>query len=187
MRLEAGGDWLEACVDMVHGEDQYTLSLDVEVEAEDGAPGGGAGGREAGTGAEGEAEAAVEACMPQLRVRILSDCALEVLDSDGGGGGHSATYEWRAPANSVEQVFERTLLRQAEVRPEVLLQAGERPSAAEMAATASHVLQEVLRRAMALAAAAGTREVTGGMANAVLDEVEREFGLRPRSRPPPPP
>ena len=215
LRLEAGGGWIEAYVDMVHGEDQYTLSLDVELEmdaeaeAEDGqqqgeagqqAPGaaaehaaacGTAVGQRAGKAADGgaatdaeeETEAEAQAaCMPPLRVRILSDCALEVLDSDGGGGGPDTTREWRAPAATVEQMFERGLLRHAEKKPEVLLQGRELPSAAEMAAQATRLLEATLRRAVERAKAAGTYEVTVDMANDALDEVEREFGLPPRSK-----
>jgi hypothetical protein len=210
LRLEAGGDWIEAYVDMVHGEDQYTLSLDVELEmeaeAEDGQQQGEAGQQAPGVAAEdaaacgsageqrvglaansGAATGADEetgaeaACMPQLRVHILSDCALEVLDSDGGGGGPDTTREWRAPAATAEQMFERGLLRHAEKKPEVLLQGRELPSAAEMAAQATRLLEATLRRAVERAKAAGTYEVTVDMANDALDEVEREFGLPPRS------
>ena len=280
VRMEAGGDWLSAFVDMVHGDDQYTIAVLVDLAMEEGEegleeegeerereeaaagqqaevgaavaraaaaaaadgiaegtaePGGSASAADcAAEGGGGEQEAAHEAAqvhepvqeqeqkpcvaadeadeldsavaeglaavaearargdMPQLRVRILSDSAFEVLDSDGGSSdssGSTMTGAWRLPATSLAEIFERQLLRQAERRPEVLLrqqqqQQGARvlPSAAEVAAAASWMLEEAVRRAIAMAAEAGSREVTEEMATVAMAEVASEAGLPPLSK-----
>ena len=185
LRQEPGSGWLHFEVSEVHGDEhQYTLQHtddDYEVarlgllpDEEAAAAGDSSGG---GTEA---AEAEVVVC--QVRIRLLSDSALEVLDSDGSSSQPADIWQWRQAAGSLEQLLERGLLQMAERGP---LPAGvELPTAADAAAAAADKLREVITRATQQAHEAGTLTITLDMVNAVMAQMAHEMGQPPPPLPP---
>ena len=127
------GGWVAVQVADVHPDHQYTLVVH-PAEEYDAAPeqaeaDAAAGAADAGQGpadAEGDEVLA-------LRVRIVSDSLLEVLDSDGSEPeGGSERCQWRPAPTSLSQMFSNAFLDIARRQP--LPRGVELPSADDMAA-----------------------------------------------------
>lgn len=126
-----------------------------------------------------------------MRVRILSENELEEVedgegDSDGddGGGEPAPRWLWRwSPAN-LQQMFSRAFVRLAEAQPrrglEVAATSG--ASADELGGAMARGLEEMLRRAVAQTAEAGTHVVTAEIAREAIEDVASELGLPPPRR-----
>ena len=142
---EAHGDHQYTLV--VHQTDEYDAAVvQPEAGAAAGAPvaagGGDAGapdGQAAGSAAAsaGAAAAAAEDGAEgeevlDMRVRIVSDSLLDVLDSDGESAGGSMRCHWRPAPTSMQEMFSRAFLNLAERQP--LPRGVELPSADQLAA-----------------------------------------------------
>lgn len=151
LEVDIEGGWISAEVAESHGDHQYTLLVHpvdeddaLPAQAQEGdlaagaaaaaagsgeadAPGGSAGGPAAADedGAEGTE-------VLEMRIRIVSDSLLDVLDSDGGEEGGSMRCHWRPAATSIQEMFSRAFLNLAQRQP--LPKGVELPSADQLAA-----------------------------------------------------
>ncbi|PRW59369.1 hypothetical protein C2E21_2269 [Chlorella sorokiniana] len=171
LEVEIEGGWVEVEVAEAHGQHQYTLVV-LTPDDEDGAAAAAAGAAAAAEaqGAEGEEQLA-------MRVRIVSDSQLEILDSDGSvpeeGGG--VLYHWRRAPDNIAAMFSNAFKDLARRQP--LPKGVQLPSADDMAALMAQKLAELVQRSVAHTAEAGSQVVEVDSVFAAMAGMATEMGM----------